>query len=429
MAYNPLQYLTQNQPNTFAMLSQVGRSLGEGRRRQLELSRQADQEAAGQRAAKKLGLLAQDLAGQRATGGLTGQGAAGNLELLTKAEPQFTPEMQGEFYQDALASGQGGLLLGEYGRLTDVDAPIDWDAVGNLQYKMDILAQEALRLYEQGDKAGYDEKMKEFSQLNREHVRLTKGESYASNVVKDEKTLKKLSAEATKAEKDAEIAAAEQNKRFIDYVNKALNNTYERNAKGIEAIKKAIDYAGQARDNILAVVKSKNINDAILSQITRALVKIQDPNSAVMQGEAEAMLGTGILTDIRVSLEKLEKVMKDGELKAAENRAQTTDVNKLIEAYNALHQSLVRNRQNVLAGQMGDEALQDELILAQDMSGVKDPTALSEVFKRKAQSQWKIPPVPAKITESANQTQQQSTNAIGTPKNKQEFLQKWKPKK
>ena len=54
MAYNPLQYLTQNQPNTFAMLSQVGRSLGEGRRRQLELSRQAEQRKAG---AKALGML------------------------------------------------------------------------------------------------------------------------------------------------------------------------------------------------------------------------------------------------------------------------------------------------------------------------------------------------------------------------------------
>ena len=47
MAYNPLQYLTQNQPNTFAMLSQVGRSLGEGRRRQMELARQAEQREVG----------------------------------------------------------------------------------------------------------------------------------------------------------------------------------------------------------------------------------------------------------------------------------------------------------------------------------------------------------------------------------------------
>ena len=55
MAYNPLQYLTQNQPNTFAMLSQVGRSLGEGRQRQMELARQAKQREVGAGLLKMLG--------------------------------------------------------------------------------------------------------------------------------------------------------------------------------------------------------------------------------------------------------------------------------------------------------------------------------------------------------------------------------------
>ena len=402
MAYNPLQYLTQNQPNTFAMLSQVGRSLGEGRRRQMELARQAEQREAGQRAAGNLGLLAQD-------------------------STQFTPEMQGQFYQDALASGQGGLLLGEYSRLTDVDAPIDWSAVSQIRQQMDNVAANAIASIDNPE--AYQKALNDYASLNGKHIELTNGENYESPNFKRLKEMEKLGAESAKAETQAKSELAKQNKEYVDSVNNALDTAYKRNQKGIDGVKKALDFAGQARDNIMAALKKGGSNDAILSQITRALVKIQDPNSAVMQGEADAMLGTGAIVELRRAIERLRPLIKEGDAALAENRAQATDINKLVEAYNALLPSLKRTREEILAGGLNDSQLQTELGIAKQVSGVEDSLELENLLKQKAQSQLRLSPVPAPVTGSAIQNQQQSTNATGTPKNKQEFLQKWKGKK
>ena len=222
---------------------------------------------------------------------------------------------------------------------------------------------------------------------------------------------------------------AKQNKEYVDSVNNALDTAYKRNQKGIDGVKKALDFAGQARDNIMAALKKGGSNDAILSQITRALVKIQDPNSAVMQGEADAMLGTGAIVELRRAIERLRPLIKEGDAALAENRAQATDINKLVEAYNALLPSLKRTREEILAGGLNDSQLQTELGIAKQVSGVEDSLELENLLKQKAQSQLRLSPVPAPVTGSAIQNQQQSTNATGTPKNKQEFLQKWKGKK
>jgi hypothetical protein len=368
----------------------------------MELARQAEQREAGQRAAGNLGLLAQD-------------------------STQFTPEMQGQFYQDALASGQGGLLLGEYGRLTDVDAPVDWSAVSQIRQQMDNVAANAIASIDNPE--AYQKALNDYASLNGKHIELTNGENYESPNFKRLKEMEKLGAESAKAETQAKSELAKQNKEYVDSVNNALDTAYKRNQKGIDGVKKALDFAGQARDNIMAALKKGGSNDAILSQITRALVKIQDPNSAVMQGEADAMLGTGAIVELRRAIERLRPLIKEGDAALAENRAQATDINKLVEAYNALLPSLKRTREEILAGGLNDSQLQTELGIAKQVSGVEDSLELENLLKQKAQSQLRLSPVPAPVTGSAIQNQQQSTNATGTPKNKQEFLQKWKVKK
>jgi len=407
MAYNPLQYLTQNQPNTFAMLSQVGRSLGEGRRRQLELSRQADQEAAGQRAAEKLGLLAQDLSGQRATGGLTGQGAAGNLELLTKAEPQFTPEIQGQFYQDALASGQGGLLLGEYGRLTDVDAPVDYTRIGQLIGLMDGLATDYANSQDPAEKRKI---MAQYDQYNTEYAILNKGETYNSQNFKRGYESQKSQSEAAEAQSKAELAEAKQKENYVNYVDAALKQAYDRNKKGIEKAIDAINFAGQARDNIIIALRDGGGNDAIVQQITTGLKKIQDPASAVMEGEARAMLGSSLAAEIRRGFEALKPLIKEGDAKAAENKAQATDIYKFVKAYNALLPSLKRMRENVLSGQLNDEQLRNALATAKQQNNLKDTAELDRLLKEKAQIQFSLPSIPAAINQNVSQAQDESTN-------------------